>query len=83
MDRAQKYGEGEEGFGMKSLAGDKGMIDQGIMKTTDVYVDRTKGDSIKGGSRSDLESGERFGDGQETFIYLWSHTLWTTKPCES
>lgn len=48
MDRAQKYGEGEEGFGMKSLAGDKGMIDQGIMKTTDVYVDRTKGDSIKG-----------------------------------
>lgn len=55
VDRARKYGIGEEGFEMKSIPGDRTSMDSGIKKTTrvDVEVSSPRSLALGGGERGD------------------------------
>ena len=71
--KAEVYGSGAEGFRMKSLVGDRGTVENGIMKTTKMEVDGTRSDrssSQESMSSRDLERGERYGETEEAVLYL-------------
>ena len=71
--KAEVYGAGAEGFGMKSLVGDRGTVQNGIMKTTKMEVDGARSDGSsrqESMSSRDLESGERYGESEEAVLYL-------------
>lgn len=55
IDRATKFGIGEEGFEMNSLPGDKPTMDSGIKKTTRIDVESSsqRGLGWGGGERGD------------------------------
>ena len=61
-DEAQAHGEGEKGFAMNHLPGDKKTVDQGIKKTSDFHVGATdRNGSEKSLDQADLERGFPFG----------------------
>ena len=53
-DRAKEFGEGQEGFAMRSLPGDKQPAHEGIKKTTRIEIGKSGG----GGSQGSLDLGD-------------------------